>query len=370
VVKNYKPEKNVEIRGDNLYVIAPPSLNEETGVFYSWLRREGDFPPILSREQILELFPQTQLSIPLIECLPFIVHEILVNRNIMHYETNSEAENAVVWSLVRTGWDNKSIIELFNHFCPPHYKSRNCSEDWLQTQMIDKCRKEITVYPYMEKIRGAVDWATEKSWDARTGNTDGQVFLACCKRAMIEGINNFRATEREIANLANIARKTAGKSLGRLVKENILEVIQDKSSGKHYKISQEAQDYPIKSTVLYFNGVMSSSLIEHDVWHPNALGKTSYIVYQFLLTNGGKNILEISEGTNKSKDRVTEALDKLSRYRLTLEKDGIWIAIMPRYKRYLNVIAMVLGTFGMAEKRKQQYQKEREKKAYHAFMKS
>ena len=60
-----------------------------------------------------------------------------------------------------------------------------------------------------------------------------------------------------------------------------------------------------------FNGVMSSSLLTHDIWHPKALGKSAYSGYQYLLSNGAKAVLEISEGINKSETSVRNALERL-----------------------------------------------------------
>jgi predicted transcriptional regulator len=369
-IDSCKLEENVQVFGNNHYVVAPPSLNKQTGVIYGWGNREGDFPPELSYDEIRDLFPEIKIIRRLQGFMPYIANEVLVNRNLMGYESYSEAENAALFSLVRLGWDDESIIELFNHYSPPHYRSRNRPEQWLKTYMLNPAREIIHVSPYIDKINRAVNWASSQTWNNRTGAIDKIVFLACCKRAMIEGVNNFRASEREIAELANTTRKTARKSLRRLVRNSVLEIVYDRASGMHYKIRSDIQDYPNKSTVLYFvNGVMSLSLIQHDVWHPKALGKTSHIIYQFLLANEGKTIPEISEGIKKSKASVTKALEKLSHFRLASKIDGVWSAIL-RNNRYFDIIARILGTFGVAEKRKQEYQRERENRAYAIFMKN
>lgn len=364
-----KLEGHAEVWGNNHYVISPPSLNKEAGIIYAWQNREGDFPPRLSFEEIREIFPKLQINRKLQGCFSYLVNEILLNKNKMDYETNSEAENAGVCSLIRLGWDDKSIIELFEYYSPPHYSSEKHPKEWLKTYMLKPARELIQVAPYIDKVKNSILWADSRTWNPRTGSTDKQVFLACCKRAMIEGMNSFRATEREIGELANITRQTARNSLRRLVQDNILEITPDKLTGTHYKIKEEAQDYPNKATVIYIIGLMSSPLITHDAWHPKALGKTSYNVYQYLLENNEKNVQEISSAIQKSVDTVERALDKLGKYRLAFEKEDVWSA-RPANKRYFDYIAKKLGTLGIAEKRKQQYQAERERKAYYTFMKN
>src|SRR5262249_37560304 len=47
VVKSVRGEQ-MEVRGSNGYIVAPPSFNEQSGVTYSWLMQEGDEIPVVS----------------------------------------------------------------------------------------------------------------------------------------------------------------------------------------------------------------------------------------------------------------------------------------------------------------------------------
>lgn len=376
-VVSQKVEDHIEVWGNSHYVITPPSVNKETGLVYTWLRRDGSLPPSLLLDEIKGLFPSLKVCKPaqgslFQNGLPLLAHEVLVNKNKMQYHSYSEAENAAVWSLIRFGWADEAIVKLFNTHNPPHYATKGNPEEWLLKYMISKARSLISpLHESAEKINRAVNWAHSQPWNTRTGSTDKQVFLACCKRAMIEGADNFRATNREIADLTNIRRETVLKSLPRLIKKGYLILVsnEDKRAGYRYKISDEICNHTISST-LRDNGVILSSslsLESHDTWHPRALGKTALSVYQYLHANPNKSIEEICTQLQRGKPTIAKAIEKLAKYKLAKSENDNWNAIA-RNEQYLNIIALSNGVLGIHKKRKEEYREDREKQAYSNFI--
>jgi hypothetical protein len=362
--------------GQKHYVMAPPSAREDKGFSYSWKKREGYLPPKLSEEEIHRIFPYLKVHTTLRYFLPNIAHEVLVNENKLNYHSYSEAEGAAVCVLMRYGWDNSSIIELFQEYQPPHFTEQKCSNEWLMKYMIQPAREFIDTPPYMDKVIRAVSWALNQSWKSRTGNTDKAVFLACCKRAMYEGPDRFRATEREVSEIAYVLHKTAHKSLRRLESAGHLIFVPNDSTdhtsrvntATHYRINPQILNYPNKATVSDIIGVMSSTIKNHDIWHPKALGKSAQNIFEYL-QNGSKTIDELVIGTNKSKPVIERALSKLEGVGLVKQKSGTWQAVNIDMDT-LDKIAIDFEVFGIGERRDEQHQRERENRAWYFFRES
>ena len=213
-VKNCRPAIGLQVVGNRQYIVAPPSVHP-TGQIYEWISREGDLPPTVSLEDI-DFLPQVKLQSPRLGTLPHIAHRILVEGEISDYPSHSEAELAAARSLAMRGFQEDEIVAIFEEFQPPHFRSKRNPVDWFHRHMLPTALKGTThAYPLDRLTR----WASDRAWPGRTGETDRRVFLALCERSRMDGRAIFRASQREVAELANVERKTVRRALHRLIEE-------------------------------------------------------------------------------------------------------------------------------------------------------
>jgi len=359
-VNNYKDGK-LEIWGKNHYVLAPPSVHEK-GDVYMWKNRIGDLPPILNYEAIAHFFPYLDIRFQNIS-LPSKAHRILVLGDTSSYPSNSEAENAAVWSLVRAGYDDELIIQLFYKYCPPHFAERNESEDWLIEFYINPAREKIKVIPYQKKIRNAVHWVNEQPWKGRAGSSDRLILLALCERARLEGLNNFRATQREVVEISGLHRSTVKKSIKRLIDYGFIARVNSKGSDSQYLLSEDLHNHPINVSNCNINGSFMS-LKKHDIWQPKALGRTSLEIYEKIVDKA-LSLEELEKIIGKHKQTIIRAIkEKLEKEGLATQKDNKWIGTKVD-EITLDQIAEKFGTLGTSKRRKKEHEKERENFAYY-----
>ena len=74
-----------------------------------------------------------------------------------------------------------------------------------------------------------------------TGETDKRVFFALCHRAHLDGRKEFRASIREVAEIAGVTKNTAHRSLKRLIQAGLISLAgRDSGSGANlYKFSKK-----------------------------------------------------------------------------------------------------------------------------------
>jgi predicted transcriptional regulator len=362
------PSDNYQIWGRRHFVVVPPSINGNTGVIYEWKIREGELPPVLSRHEIKKLFPNMRVQRPRVDGLPSLVYDVLVEGDSSDYASNSEAEFAAVCSLIRCNYNDSEIINLFEKYIPSHYADKQKSNGWFEKHMLEKARILIPSrnFEFLDRTKA---WANNRSWVGRTGGTDKAIFIACCTRAKHEYISNFRATVREVAEMAGVTTKTANNSLNRLVEQGYLNQNLKNTENKHkhlcsyYGISPDIYLQYHNNDLMSFNTneVITDAIRRHDAWHRNALGRSALLIYEFLIrsTKVRKTLDEIISRTGKSKSTVINALKKLVENNLAVENEAGWLVIQNDIN-LLDGIAKKYETFGVGEKRAAQHVKERQ----------
>jgi hypothetical protein len=380
--KNKSPENDYQIWSRNHIMVAPPSVrwvDANPDFDYKWLARDGELPPVLSVDEIEANFPHMKVIQSLAKGgLTQLARRAIVEGSDCDYTSNSEAEYAGVLSLLRIGWSEDKIVDLFERYQPPHYAKNLLDPDWLVKYVIRPAHEKVRNNrgEVMDRVTA---WARDQKWQGRTGKTDKLVFEACCERAVKESPHRFRATGREMSKLCNMTRKTMDKSLRRLVANGYLNLISKQkfnrvNSANYYCFSGSVRMYTsIKDTVCTITGVHLSELREHDVWHTCGLGKTALFVYLYLRENqryrnetvGG--ITAALQGQLDIKERaVKTVLSRLAENGLAVENDGKWKAL-PIEVNQLDEIAKKIGVSGKAEKRQELHKKERESYALHVM---
>lgn len=341
----------------NHYVVAPPSVNGDTGQVYTWVVLEGEFPPVLSVRTLRELFPF--LDVRIASELPHAAHEVLVEGNTKKYGgDNSAAEFAAVCSLVTTGYSDDEILELFEEFSPPHFSERD--EAWFRKQMIAPAREEHKPLRDRELIRKVVSWIHAQPWPGKAGSTDKKILLALTERAKLESETDARMTIREAGLLAGVWPKTAGKSINRLKEAGLLEQVpSDGRLGNRYRFSKKLCDDANNNTRLNFNGVNQVDFQEHDVWKNGALGSTGLEVYISLLNLGAQSTKELHACTKKHPATIRNSLKKLRMAGLVQKEKRLYRAISVEVE-YFDALADEAGTLGVQKKREERIRAERE----------
>ncbi len=211
-VQNSRPLPDIQIIGQNQYIVAPPSLHPKGEIVYHWVQRPGKLPPVVSLD-LLDFLPSLELLPARRTALPQVANKVLVEQDPGDYSSNSEAEFAAAMSLAKAGCSEPEIIAAFEHHQPPHFRSKKDGAEWMKRYLLPRAFEYAQTDPDPDRYE---KWARARPWPGRTGTTDKWVFLALCHRLRLERRPAFRATVREIAELAQVNTKTVSKSLKRL----------------------------------------------------------------------------------------------------------------------------------------------------------
>ena len=377
----------VEILGNRLYSVAPPSIHP-SGMVYEWVKRDGFQPPLVPLGRLaalglgLETVGRRRARGKLHE-LPEVANRVLVERDTMGYASNSEAEFATCLSLLGGGYDDADVMRFFAMFPTPHYVK--VGETHFKKSVLDQARDK-----QMPRARGAsrspgylhssafVGWAENRPWPGRTGNADRAVYLALCHRMRLDGGARFRASVREVAELAAVNKETAYKAIGRLVAADLVHRAGTDAQGSssHYSLSPhvlpDADPVGFNFTVpnnetrtvgeTYTPVGSSVRISAHDAWHRDALGKSALACWTEMQKSQGLTVAVIAERSGKKPLTVRRALEKLKDHGLTFEDDGQWYA-EDVSMAVLDQIASEYGTLGRADGRVQRHRTERERHA-------
>jgi hypothetical protein len=381
-VENFKQGK-LQVLGHGLYAVAPPSLHPE-GVFYHWLHRDVDLPPSVSIRQLDFLglkLAGSQRSGPKRDktTLPPAAYRVLVEEDTSGYDSNSEAEYAACLSMLRAGLPDFMIRSVFAQFHPPHYsKSRGRSFDrhvlrsakaWMEQQDQKPQEREPMAFWQASQF---VAYADSRPWPGRTGNTDKAVYMALCERMrMDKGSRVFRASIREVSELANVGTQAVQNSLKRLRTADMAKYdSKDSLSGAClYSLVLPVKDMsPITTVGEAYTPVADSvmiSAIQEDAFHSRGLGKSACAIWRVLLLEQRPlTVKEIALLTGRAYNTVKQNLTKLETFGLAVQNHDPtpkrWTGIPAHHDR-LNELAVILGTQGKGALRKAQHVGERQK---------
>ena len=280
------------------------------------------------------------------------------------------------------------LKEAASHCIPPYYPSHSIP------QMLNSALNNPGLKPSREHYTGTpiktfditpfLSWAHDYDWRShgRSALLDRSVFFACLRRSQMEGSYTFRASVRELAEIANIQQPyTISKALKRLCNYGFLDHIgYDESGAKRYSVkilfdavrqhttNSSERIISVWSSIIYFQQNLPQTSIEKDVFR--ALGINSYLVWKYMLQQTGNSIKDIAEARHLVYSSVQSSIKKkLVKYRLASfsPAKGVYIAIQPSYEE-MEEIALIRGTLGNTEKRRRKFTLEREIRAIQALV--
>ncbi len=133
-------------------------------------------------------------------------------------------------------------------------------------------------------------WASSRSWPGRTGSTDRAVFIAICKRMRMDGGMPFRATVREVAELAGVDKMTVNRSMKRLQSAGHIRA-ETKMGLNAVSLllpddfrQQRTNELPTVGSAYTLVGTnVCTKFANHDAWHALALGKSALACWSVLM---------------------------------------------------------------------------------------
>ncbi|MCB2180201.1 bifunctional DNA primase/polymerase [bacterium] len=358
-----------EIRfGAGAYVAAPPSVvgdNSKYQLIAGDFRKlpEVDFKDLLPLLKWEEKFTKKRNR-----TISRYAYRLLMGDILAYFPSRSEAEQALICSLINTGHTYPSIENLFLKYPGPGKFKEKYSQNpkegfgYLKHSYFTALEwTENNTSEGRQIAENAIDWAESRTWPGRTGTYDRDIFLAHARIAWKCGKVVYAASCRDLAELANITHVSATNGTKRLTKQGYIHL--EKTA-----VASLANMYSLHKNLLILQNEpleKRSSSFNHDVFCYQGLGKSSKLILE-QLSSGPKTEVELIELTGKTKPTVKKWLGRMSKIvdirtgeivPLVYQENGEWFMVdNPDF----DLIAEILSVAGTQAKRKRDHERERE----------
>src|SRR5581483_1067566 len=154
---------------------------------------------------------------------------LLRGEGIEKYQSRSEAEQALIASLIESGYEFDEVLELFldnpcaGKFSELYEKSPRNARRWLE-HSFDNALIWTADHPFSGQILAerALEWADARQWTGQTGAVDRAVFIAHAEIARNSGRISYAAPCRDLADEAGVTAYTAAASTHRLMRLRLI----------------------------------------------------------------------------------------------------------------------------------------------------
>lgn len=314
---------DAEIRGQSKqYVVAPPSVHP-SGAVYEWCNG-ADEPPVVSIEQI-DWLTNTQGRVALKANRQYApqTESYLLNGQHIGEGGRNNALYMAAHDMAFRGDEPRAItLKLTKTAAASGLENKEIAHT-VANGIRNGSKKSGAQSKHDMLIRFANSY---EGWHGRAGSTDRAVFEALIERSKRENTlwGDFRASIREIAELARITAKTAGNSLNRLVDAGLIvrvneEAVQKKNAVSLWKFAGNSYQNDNPNSRSYHTNAFGleryhSVVVTRNFLSENkALGKTPARVYAYLMTLGrAAEVAEIAAFLNLSVHQVYRALSPQS----------------------------------------------------------
>ena len=356
--KSFKKE-GFEVRAQGQFVLLPPSTHP-SGKVYRFINQPASIVRVPSLDALdwLKLEPAPQHKL-----LPRKARQILKGEYYDRYASRSEAEQAIVTTLVNSGFNFYETLALFRSYLPAKFAeiARTDSDKamrWLQF-CYDRARAFGAADSPARQFARTVQAKAEASpWPGRRGSTDRAVFLAHTNLAHRSGQQTYHASSRDLAEIAGVQRITATKATRRLAEAGFLELIQPASFSyaNRYRFPEKTKLAPLPH--IGFEGVgQVSSFLLPDAFRQGGLGRSALEVLRGL-ESGSLKAKELAQRTGRHVQTVRKALLRLRRFGCAEKVCGRWNG-KPLSEINLEELARIVGTSGARKKQKERHRGER-----------
>lgn len=361
---------NGEFRyGKGAYVVAPPSVISDN---FGYSLISGDFSvrPTLEVKDVLPLLGNRELAAQRKPILSRKAIALLNGQSKENYVSRSEAEQALIASLVNSNFSLDEILDFFNRYpCSGKYaelKTRNGrkADHWLVKSYEEAVQWTRTHESKARRLaRAAIAWAESRPWEGRTGAIDRLVFIAHAEIAYQAGRLTYAASCRDLAERAGIGRTTATRSTWRLCKSGLIvldrEAVAD-SANVFQLTDLDIVGHSLRAPIVRKCPTMSN----HDAFRHSGLGKSAGEVWQILQQHPARvdELAAITGRHIKTIERVLARMmnlaDPLTGEYLPMvanDVDDSYYAISVDLDR----IAQVVGTAGASDRQRREHARER-----------
>jgi predicted transcriptional regulator len=325
---------DAEIRGQTRqYVVAPPSVHP-SGAIYQWCNGAAE-PPIVSIEEIDWLANEQGRVV-----LQAKRHYATSTNNYLRHGQNTpegNRNNALYLAAHDMAWRGDEPQSIMMRLSKPAAASGLESKEISRT-VTNGIRNGAAKAGASRHDILAHFAASYDGWSGRAGTTDRAVFEGLIERSRRDknAMGEFRASIREIAELARVTAKTAQTSLNRLVSAGLIhraneEAVHQKNAASVWKFTDKCFESRSYYTSAYGTERYHSVVIARSVLAENkALGKTAARVYAFLLNLGRPaQAAEIADCLHLSIHQVYRALGPqvLQKHEMVTKSPQGWQAI-------------------------------------------
>jgi DNA-binding transcriptional regulator YhcF (GntR family) len=373
---NVKHESGAwEIRGNLRYCLCPPSVHP-SGVIYEWAARPSALPPMVRLAELdwLSLRPAMQArnkpDAPAHEASGELVCLSRSTREFIKSGAPAGTRNTRLFSaacdLAGNEYAQSQARELLLPAATACGLSRKEAAATIQSaysQPRNPAKQSGAKYrPARWQL--AARFAEGHRWKALThngvtvtGDTLRRVFLACCERARRDNAPVFRATAREVAELAGVKADTANRALNCLIAHDYLKLADYSAVGARLfvfgGVCQKGDSTPTwtVSSVPFLSQA-------HDAFQRGGLGSIAERVWRSTLTLPA-TAKELAARLNATPRSVYRALGKLATFGLVEQDAGGRYGGLPATAEDLGRIAAAVGTAGRGQKRREKHTAER-----------
>ncbi len=368
---------DIELMGHGQVMVMPPSVDLGTGVVFEWAERGETEPPVVSVHDLQDLPLQLLINpIPVQYRGPY---GTLSRRSRQFIEQGAEPNDwnpelyRAARDLAGCGFKLEAAFKLLRGTIE---LSR-----LLPGFVYDEYRRTVQkAYEQENEPSNRQEWpyalvrVFEYPWSGRAGTTDRAVCLALAHRARCDARDGlFRATKREMAELASVSEKTVVASLRRLRQANVIE---RRGSGTHggslYRFTESflRRDDPLHNYTTILQALANGVVTAHDAAHWQALGSNATLLWGLMTAIGHPATRpELQLLTEMTASQVRTALNKLARFEIAHRTGRYW-TVEPWTPELMDDVAILAGTEGTAEKRKLKHTVERAERAAKMIVKA
>lgn len=370
--------------GSGAYVVAPPS---KVGGNQYYLRH-GDFRqlPRIELEDIRELFGKPDDSTHDIQTtndehasIPRLAKILLSGAYPdsygVRYSTRSEADQAIICSLINNDFGFDEILALFlDHpgtgkfqqlFTEKGYQS---AASYLQGSYRRAVPFSSQTSPGRKRAQECLTWAQSRAWPGRTGSYDRAVYIAHATIAHKAGKMTYAASSRTLAELAGCSWVTAAKATKRLQIQGHVRLEQEAVAV--FSLSNTYSLIPKKMQTLYTS---SKDCVEvykectlHDAFRAfPGLGKSAGEIWGVLLEYKDLTVKNMAAITGRHVTTIRRNLKNMESIpdpatgemiKMVVKQGKVWHR---NGDVNLDHIAMCLDIYGRGEKQIRKHARER-----------
>jgi len=286
--------------------------------------------------------------------------------DLVHYDSRSEAECAVVAKLILSGWDLGEIEQTFHLWQPGHWREQKNRTRCLQREF-DAALAYIASNPARRALAELHQAAQGWAWPGRGGARERAVFLGLLAIGWQGASWQPHASQRDLAELTATKSKTVWRALQRLQATGLVEKMTpaDRAGCKaaQWDLSGAMSNGCAIVTHITHIGVGGAAgAIASEVWAQvgrgdkrDNLARSPELVWAHLGENP-QTVAALVILTGKCRRTVYYSLERLTAWDLAVQVDeGGWV----RSGRSLADVALEVDAAGRAERRHREHEDQR-----------